>query len=164
MVMRLHRALGIVVILLGSVASGGCALGYYWQAAGGHLELMGRREPVVELLADPATPDSLAESLRLADAALVFAHQQLALPDQGSYRHYADVERPFVVWNVVAAPEFSLEPRSWCFPLVGCVSYRGYFAQSSAERFAAGLRRRATMSWWVACGPIRRSAALTTRC
>ena len=68
-----------------------------------------------------------------------FASHELALPDNGSYRSYADVGRPYVVWNVVAAPEFSVEPKRWCYPVVGCVAYRGYFVEDRARRFAAGL-------------------------
>ena len=69
-----------------------------------------------------------------------YAVKELKLPDNASYRSYADIGRPYAVWNVVAAPEFSLEPLQSCFPVAGCVSYRGFFAQEDAERYAAGLR------------------------
>jgi predicted aminopeptidase len=69
-----------------------------------------------------------------------FATRELGLPDNGSYRSYADLGRPYVVWNVVAAPEFSVEPKEWCYPVVGCVAYRGYFSEQRARRFAAGVR------------------------
>lgn len=115
---------------------GGC---YYWQATLGHLELMRQRRPVAEVMEDPATNDAVRAKLGTATAALDFAHAELALPDNGSYRLYADTGRRYVVWNVVAAPEFSLEPRTWCFPVAGCVSYRGYFDEAKAQRFADGL-------------------------
>jgi len=118
---------------------GGCGTGYYWQASMGHLELMRQRRPIPEVIDDPATGDEVRAKLRLAMAALDFAHDRLGLPDNGSYRVYADTGRPYVVWNVVAAPEFSLEPRTWCFPVAGCISYRGYFDETDAREFAAGL-------------------------
>lgn len=115
---------------------GGC---YYWQATLGHLELMRQRRPVAEVMVDPATADAVRAKLSTATAALDFAHAELGLPDNGSYRLYADTGRRYVVWNVVAAPEFSLEPRTWCFPVAGCVSYRGYFDAAKAQRFADRL-------------------------
>jgi len=119
----------------------GCeTLAYYAQAVGGHLELMARTRPVAEAIADPATPQALRERLELARAIRDYAVQQLKLPDNGSYRGYADLGRPYAVWNVVAAPEFSLEPLQSCFPVAGCVSYRGFYAREDAERHAAGLR------------------------
>jgi predicted aminopeptidase len=117
----------------------GCGLGYYWQAAAGHMKLMGQRRPVAEVLADPSTSDAVRDQLRVTDDALRFAADALLLPVDGSYRHYADTGRDAVVWNVFAAPPLSLEPRRWCFPVAGCVSYRGYFAAVDARQFAAGL-------------------------
>ena len=96
--------------------------------------------PVDALLADKATPQPLRERLELARSIRDYASRELKLPDNGSYRSYAELGRPFAVWNVVAAPEFSLEPRQSCFPVAGCVSYRGFFAQADAERHAAQLR------------------------
>jgi predicted aminopeptidase len=72
-------------------------------------------------------------------AARDFAVTELHLPDNRSYRTYADIKRPYVVWNVVATPEFSIEPKHWCFPVAGCVAYRGYFKEKSARKFAAKL-------------------------
>jgi len=118
---------------------GGCGTGYYWQASMGHLELMRQRRPVVDVMADPATPQSVRDKLDVATTALDFAHETLGLPDNGSYTSYADTGRSYVVWNVVAAPEFALEPRIWCFPVAGCISYRGYFDATRAQEFAAGL-------------------------
>ncbi|HTP60668.1 MAG TPA: aminopeptidase [Burkholderiales bacterium] len=119
----------------------GCeTLSYYAQAIGGQMSLLSQARPVADLLADPATPPPLRERLRLARDIRNYAVKDLKLPDNASYRSYADIGRPYAVWNVVAAPEFSLEPLKSCFPVAGCVSYRGFFSQDDAERYAAGLR------------------------
>jgi len=119
----------------------GCeTLAYYAQAVQGQLSLLARAQPVERLIADPATPARLRERLALARAIRNYAAKELALPDNDSYRGYADLERPYAVWNVVAAPEFSLEPLQSCFPVAGCVSYRGFFSQAAAERHAGRLR------------------------
>lgn len=128
-----------VAVLVATNLLGGCSIGYYWQASMGHLELMRQRRPLTQVIEDPATGDAVREKLRVASSAVDFAHVELGLPDNGSYRLYADIGRPYVVWNVVAAPEFSLEPRTWCFPVAGCISYRGYFDEAKARRFADGL-------------------------
>ena len=131
----------IRVSLLAAVLLSGCeTLGYYTQAIGGHLSLMSHAQPVAALLADPATPQALRERLALARSIREFAAKELKLPDNASYRSYADLGRPYAVWNVVAAPEFSLEPVKSCFPVAGCVAYRGFFAKDDAERHAEGLR------------------------
>ncbi len=101
---------------------------------------MSRARPVEDLLADPQTPQDLRARLLLAREIRAYAVKELKLPDNPSYRSYADIGRPYAVWNVVAAPEFSLEALQSCFPVAGCVSYRGFFAQEDAERYAAGLR------------------------
>src|SRR6185295_9567668 len=119
----------------------GCeTLAYYLQAVGGQLELMARAQPVGTLIADPATPQPLRERLALARSIRDYASRELGLPDNGSYRSYADLGRAYVVWNVVAAPEFGLAPVESCFPVAGCVPYRGFFALEDAERHAARLR------------------------
>ena len=138
--MRVIRGIRLLLTAALGLSLGGCGLGYYWQATAGHLGVMNSRTPVEQVLDDPATPAAIGERLAYAVAARDFAHQSLALPDTGSYRHYADLERPFVVWNVVATPEFSLAPRNWCYPVVGCVSYRGYFEEAAADRLAGELR------------------------
>lgn len=124
-------------LALSAVVLSGCeTLAYYGQAAGGHLALMARAHPVEEIDADPA----LRERLKTAAAIRDFASRELQLPDNGSYRSYADLGRPYAVWTVVAAPEFSLEPLQSCFAFAGCVTYRGYYDRAAAERYAAGLR------------------------
>lgn len=121
-----------------ALGAAGCSP-YLAQAVAGQAELLRARRPVAEVLADPATPSGVRERLEEADRALAFAHRELALPDNGSYRQYVDLGRPHVVWNVFAAPEFSLVLRTWCFPVAGCVAYRGYFDEADARRFAGGL-------------------------
>ena len=115
---------------------------YYVQAAKGQWELTRKRAPIDEVLASDSTPAALAERLRLVQEARQFAVDELGLPDNDTYRSYADIEREFVVWNVFAAPEFSMRAKTWCFPIVGCVSYRGYFDLADAEREAQRLSRK----------------------
>jgi len=155
-------ALILLPVLLGlSLLLPACGdLGYYVQCAEGHLGVMARSRPISRILADPATSPELREQLEKAVAIRDFASEELGLPDNGSYRSYCDLGRPYVVWNVVAAPEFSLAPVRWCFPVAGCVSYRGYFKREAAEAFAArqkqagnevylyGVPAYSTLSWF----------------
>ena len=130
---------GAVVLL--APLLGGCAnLGLYWQSVGGQIDIWKREQPIETLLADQSTPPDLKHRLESALRMREFASRELALPDNGSYRKYADLKRPYVLWNVFAAPEFSVKPREWCFVFAGCVSYRGYFSESEAGRFAEGQR------------------------
>jgi len=112
---------------------------YYMQAIRGHTDLMGRRRPVSEVIEDDASPQELKARLALVNAARDFAVTDLLLPDNDSYRSYADLERDYVVWNVFAAPEFSLQPKTWCYPVAGCVAYRGYFNEDSARKLESKL-------------------------
>ncbi len=129
--------------LLASLSLTGCeTLSYYAQAVGGHFELTASARPVSEWLSDAQTPPALREQLALAQRLRAFAASDLGLPDNGSYRRFADLTRPFAVWNVFAAREFSLEPEQSCFPVAGCVAYRGFFAHTDAEAHAAGLQRQ----------------------
>jgi predicted aminopeptidase len=118
----------------------GCGTMYLMQAARGQLSVMNERRPIAKVVADPRTSDSLRSTLKEVSSARDFASRDLGLPDNGSYRSYADVGRRYVVWNVVAAPELSLKPKQWCFPIAGCVAYRGYFSEKSARKFAARLK------------------------
>lgn len=113
---------------------------YYLQAIGGHMDLVNRAQPVDRLLADPATPQALRGRLEASVRIREFASREMKLPDNGSYRSYSDLGRQYAVWNVVAAPEFSLSPVQSCFPVTGCVSYRGFYAEADARRYAEGLR------------------------
>lgn len=125
----------------------GCsAVGHWGQAAGGHLGLIRAARPVPEWLADPATAPELAARLRLSQQMRDFASARLALPDNNSYRRYAELGRAAVVWNIVAAPEFGLQLKTWCYPLMGCAGYQGWFDRDAAERHAAELK---TEGWEV---------------
>ena len=125
-----------VLLILAALYLPGC---YYMQAARGHLDLMNQRRPVAEIIADETAPEALRARLALVQDARDFAVSELRLPDNDSYRSYSDLGRDYVVWNVFAAPEFSLEAKTWCFPVAGCVAYRGYFAEAAARKFAAKL-------------------------
>ena len=118
---------------------GGCGTSYVMQAANGQWHVMHEREPIEKVIADPHTPAAVRTQLEQVQAARDFASQQLGLPDNKSYRSYADIGRPYVVWNVVATPEFSVTPEHWCFPVAGCVAYRGYFHEDTARKFAAEM-------------------------
>jgi len=119
---------------------GGCGITYFAQATTGQLAVMRAREPIDVVIARPDTSASLREQLLRAKRIRDFASQELGLPDNASFRSYADIHRSYVVWNVVATPELSVEPRQWCFPVAGCVAYRGYFREEDARDFAARLR------------------------
>ena len=130
-----------LILLVAITAMAGCSnLGYYMQSIEGQLTLLQSRQQIDGLIDDPATPLELKTRLQLALKIRDFASGELSLPDNQSYRSYANLKRQFVVWNVFAAAEFSITPEQWCFPIAGCVGYRGYFTQAGAEQFASGLR------------------------
>jgi predicted aminopeptidase len=126
-----------VVVCALAVPSTGC---YEWQAAQGQMRLMLAREPINQVIARPTTPAAVRAQLRRVSAIREFASRELGLPDNGSYRSFADLGREYVVWNVFAAPEFSIEAKQWCYPIVGCVAYRGYFHEPAARSLAAQLQ------------------------
>ena len=133
----------ILALLASACLTAGCSsLGYYAQAVGGHFDLLARAKPVAELTADPATPAVLSVRLALSQRIRDFAVTELALPDNRSYRGYADLGRNAAVWNVVAAPELSLTLETWCFPVVGCIAYRGHYERAAADGEAEALRVR----------------------
>lgn len=134
--MRLARILLIAIL---GLSLSGC---YLLQAAGGQLEITSKRQPIAKVLSDDSTPEKLRSRLEYVSAARAFASHELGLPDNDTYRSYADVGRPFVVWNVFATDEFSVQPRRWCFPIAGCVVYRGYFDEQNAQSYARKLRLR----------------------
>ncbi len=145
----LDRVFTRFVPLLAAVLLNGCSsVGYYGQLAQGQWQLLRARQPVEQVMADPASSPQLRARLQHAEQARVFASQQLKLPDNRSYRVYADLGRPYVVWNVFATPELSLQPVTHCFPIAGCVAYRGYYRQGAA-RGAAALMRQAGMDVYV---------------
>ncbi len=133
--------------VLTSLLLAGCAnttgptspLGYYWQSLRGHMQLMRSAEPIDRWIARDDIAPALRERLQLAQRARAFAVAELGLPDNASYRRYADLKRPAAVWNVVAAPPFALTLHTWCFPVTGCIGYRGYFTEADAQAEAAQL-------------------------
>ncbi len=120
----------------------GCGTMYLLQAAHGEVQVLDRRRPIAKVIESPKTPQPLRATLEQVQEARDFATEVLGLPNNGSYRTYSSIGRPYVVWNVVAAPEFSVVPEHWCFPIAGCVAYRGYFSEKSAREFAARLKAR----------------------
>lgn len=129
----------LLLSLLLCGALSGCGISYLAQATQGQWRLMRARRPIDQVLADPASTPELKGRLELVRDARSFASKSLGLPDNRSYRSYSDLKRPYAVWNVVAAPEFSIQPLRWCFPFVGCLSYRGYFKESNARALADAL-------------------------
>ena len=132
---RRGRLIGILLFLL--TISGCTQLDYYAQSVRGQLDIWRREKPMQDVIDDTVSPQALRDKLALALKAREFASAELGLPQNQSYRRYADLRRPFVVWNVFAAPEFSTQPVQWCFVMAGCVNYRGYFSKADAEAFAA---------------------------
>lgn len=143
------------------VSLSGCSTtAYYSQAIGGHLSLMMARQPVDGLLDDPALEPDLRQRLQTAIAARDFAGQSLQLPADDSFTDYVSFQRPWVVVNLVAAPEFSLQPHQWCYPIIGCQAYRGYFDPGDASRererfrqqgydtFVGGVTAYSTLGWF----------------
>ncbi|MFT5446179.1 MAG: putative aminopeptidase [Gammaproteobacteria bacterium] len=133
-----------MLVMLLSIPMGlvGCAqMNYLLQSANGHLALLDAREPIAGLLEDPATPAALTAQLQRVEVIRGFAQSELALPNRGSYRHYVDLGRTHLLYSVSAAPTLSLYPRQWCYPIVGCVTYRGFFELRAANHEAARLRQ-----------------------
>jgi predicted aminopeptidase len=132
-------ALALLAVIV--AAGAGCSsVGYYAQAAQGHLQMMAAARPIDDWLQDPAAPEPLRTRLALAREMRAFAARELGLPDNRSYTAYADLKRPAVVWNVFATPELSLTLKTWCYPLFGCAGYRGYFDQAAAQRTGDALK------------------------
>jgi predicted aminopeptidase len=133
--MRFALVLGLLAVVAGCQS-----LAYYTQAIGGHLKVTSKARPVADWLADPATPPELKARLETARRIREFASRSLKLPENASYLSYAELDRSYVVWNVFAAPQFSVEPKKECFPFTGCVSYRGFYKEDDAQRHADRLR------------------------
>lgn len=119
----------------------GCShVGYFVQAAQGQLSLLSEARPIDDWIANPDVEDKLKGKLARVKQIRGFAARELALPDNGTFTTYADLKRPFVMWNIVATPELSLKPLQWCFPVAGCVNYRGYYSKEDAQAYATELR------------------------
>lgn len=131
------------VLLLSTLGLGACSnLGYYLDAMGGHLEIINASRPIEQWLTESSTPEEVKEALRSAQQARQFASHELGLPKNKSYTEYADLHRPYAIWNVIAAKEFSVQPQSWCFVFTGCISYRGYYTEAKAQAFAKELQQQ----------------------
>lgn len=139
------RSTRLALLAATSLLLSGCAgstLGYYWQSVRGHVQLMGAAEPLEDWIARGDISVPLRERLQLAQRARAFAVAELGLPDNASYRRYADLKRTAAVWNVVAAPPYSLTLHTWCFPVTGCIGYRGYFTEADARAEADQLAQQ----------------------
>jgi predicted aminopeptidase len=138
--LRESPGMKLAFALLTALLLSGCStMGYYWQSVSGHMQMLNAARPVADVLADPQTPATLKTRLELSQRIRSFAATELKLPDNASYKRYADLRRSAVVWNVVAAHEFSLTLKTWCFAVAGCVGYRGYFDEDEARQLAEQL-------------------------
>ena len=130
----------VVFILISALIISACgSIQYYAQSISGQMKIINNKHPISELVSAPETAEGLKRQLTTIEDILEYAHTHLQLPDQGSYRHYSDTGREYVVWNVFAAPALSMEPKQWCYFIVGCMSYRGYFDKDDAEEYANDL-------------------------
>lgn len=130
-----------VLLLFASLSMSACSsIEYYWQAIHGHTRILNRQQPIAELVVRPDLDAELRQTLQSMQQARDFAVRELALPDNNSYRMFADIERNYVIWNVIATDEFSVTPQQWCFPFAGCVNYRGFFNLAEAKAYAAELQ------------------------
>jgi predicted aminopeptidase len=136
-VLKRMLLLGLAALLCGCQT-----VRYYDQAIRGQCVILAKREPITEVLADPRTPPEMRDKLRLILRLRMFAESELRLPPNSHYLTYVDLERPYAIWNVYAAPEFSLEPKTWWYPFVGRLKYRGYFSKDPARAYAMRLRAR----------------------
>ncbi|HYW56881.1 MAG TPA: aminopeptidase [Polaromonas sp.] len=138
---RLFPLAAVLTVVACLPGLSGCAsIGYYWQSVSGHLQVMNAARPVQDWLDESHTSDKLKARLELTQRIRSFAVSELHLPDNASYRSYADLRRSAVVWNVTAAPALSLKLETWCFPVAGCVGYRGYFDEQQARAEASQLQ------------------------
>ncbi len=131
----------VLLVLLGVLLPGCESLRFYGQAVQGQLTILAGRQSVARVLARPDTSEALRARLRLVQDARAFAEAQLGLPVGQRYDSYVDLRRPYAVWTVFAAPQLSLAPAQWCYPVVGCAVYRGYFERAQADRFASDQQK-----------------------
>ena len=134
--------ISILALLFASTCLQCRSLPYYEQAIDGQMQILQNQKPISDLIENPETPADLREKLLLIQSARTFAEKELQLPVNDHYLSYVELNRSYVVWNVFAAPEFSLTPETWCFPIVGCVTYRGYFKEADARRFGDALTQK----------------------
>ncbi|MGC3964570.1 MAG: aminopeptidase [Rhodocyclaceae bacterium] len=131
-----------VLAALACAACAGVGPGYYWQAMSGQIDVMWRAQDAHTVERADGTRADLRDRLALAEKLRAYATSELGLPDNGSYRRYADLERPYVAWNVFATPALSMQPHEWCLPVAGCVSYLGFFSEADARAKANELRQQ----------------------
>lgn len=137
------RFLACTAMAIAVLATAGCtSLSYYAQAAHGQFSLLAQAKPFDDWINDPDAKPALKSKLETVREIRRFAVAELGLPDNGSYKTYAQLDRPFVLWNVVAAPELSLKAHQWCFPVAGCVDYRGYYSQQAAQEYGEQLSKQ----------------------
>ncbi|MBU2710757.1 aminopeptidase [Zooshikella harenae] len=156
---RVFVCRAVILLLFAALITSCETIHYYQQAAFGQLDVVQRRKPVVDVV-DTTDDVLLKQQLDLSQQLLHFAEQKLHLPVGNSYQHYADLERAYIVWNVFAAPELSLEQKTWCYPLVGCLAYRGYYHEADAlqsatrlqdggfDTYVAGIKAYSTLGWF----------------
>src|SRR6478735_1646010 len=138
---RIKRGLLLAGLLVAVLGVSGCqTISFYSQAFKGQYQIFAHQTTIDKLIADPETAPKLRDRLRLISDFRTFAKDDLKLPVDGHYRKYVDVHRPYVVWNVEAAPEFSLQPKGWWYPMLGRLDYRGYFSREGAGKYASMLR------------------------
>ncbi|MEE4262514.1 MAG: aminopeptidase [Desulfobacteraceae bacterium] len=143
MMVQFKKVLVVFLGLLLSTALTGCqTIQYYSQAINGQHRILQSRQPISEITADPNSSKILRQRLNFIMEVRAFAEDELQLPVKNNYLTYVDLKRPYVAWNVVAAPEFSMEPKTWCYPFVGCAAYRGYFARADANQYADSLKKQ----------------------
>ncbi len=143
MIVQLKKILMVLQALLFLAALYGCqTVHYYSQAIEGHCRILMKRQPISEIMANPESPEFIRKRLTFILSVQEFAENDLQLPVNNHYLTYVDLKRPFVVWNVFAAPEFSLTPKTWCYPVAGCAAYRGYFAETNARQYADRLGKQ----------------------
>ena len=133
------RAKGWLPVLLVLGCTSCSTVGYYHQSISGHFALISKQERIVDIVNDSTRDEKLIEQLILIQQLRSFANSTLKLPQNNSYLSYIQLNKPYVIWNVFAAPEFSTDLQQWCFPIIGCVSYRGYFDETDAQNYAARL-------------------------
>jgi len=142
--MRLHKMIKWLILLLATfMLLANCGtLGYYAHNIHGHFSMLAQQQPIDEIIGNPNTDALLKKRLQLSVRYLNFAQNQLLLTNHGSYHNYVALNKPYIKWNVIAAPELSIHPKLWCFMVIGCVSYRGYYDEKMALQFAEGLQQK----------------------
>ena len=152
-----YKLISCLILLL---LSGCSTFSYYNQAISGQSELLEKRVPITDVLTDKKLDINVRRKLQVVQEARVFSVKELGLPDNNSYRDYADLKRPYVMWNVFVTPAFSLKPIEWCYPIVGCIAYRSFFTRTDAQQlklemeakghdvYLAGIPAYSTLGWF----------------